>query len=129
MMALSSDPVSVEAKSDDLDARQEELMTSASSEWRPPHRKTRLKGWRWLAGAAIVLVLGVTTWAALDGVKLHEIGILAAFSVILMVAAVPVWGAGLLRGREERAARHEAEVEQEAESGGVGERHLIGPHL
>ncbi len=92
-----------------LDARQVEVMAETSVDGRPPDRESRRSGWRWFLLVAplvlIALVAGVA-WGvgpkAFNGRNvLMAIGVIA----LMAAAAAPVWGAGLLRGQEERAAR------------------------
>lgn len=80
-------------------------MAAKSPDGRPPPRWARLLEWKWSAVAAItLLVVGVTLGLAygVHGPEYLFGGFLVA---LLLGAAVPAWGAGLLRGREERAAR------------------------
>jgi hypothetical protein len=91
-----------------VNAIQDDLMAVASSEGAPPPRGWRLEGWHWLVVVGLALaVLGGLVWVALTK------GVLAALAglalvVIMLGATAPVWGAGLLRGAEERRARIQA---------------------
>lgn len=102
------------AASDALDARQDELMTQASSEGRPPPRRQRMIEWRWLGLGAIVIIAGITTWILVRGVSPGAVAVGLTLSLLLVVGgASPVLVAGMLRGREERAARREARLERQ----------------
>ena len=100
-----------------VDAAQDKLMSITSSDGGPPPRGWQLTGWHWLAVVVpLLLVIGGAVWVAWAmgvGVALVGLVLLAAMAG----AAAPVWGAGLLRGGEERAARIEAEAEVRAERG------------
>ncbi len=93
-----------------LDKRQQEVMARLSTDGRPPGHWLRTVEWRWLAILAGVLVVGVAAWSVW---ALNTWTILAglALVVLMLVAASPVWGAGLLRGQEERIARKKAKAE------------------
>lgn len=91
-----------------VDAVQREVMASISPDGRPPELAAARSGWRQLAIVAIlvailgVIVLFITLGPAAGG--------LASMLLVGYVAlTVPVWGAGLLRGQEERTARKIAE--------------------
>lgn len=103
-----------DATSKALDDRGDELMSLASSEGRPPTRWLRMMEWRWF-GIGMLLITAITvTWLAIQGVSLGTVAAGLVFALVLLAAASPVLGAGLLRGREERAARKAARVEQTA---------------
>jgi hypothetical protein len=82
------------AASTPLDARQDQLMTNTSSDGRPPPRWLRLTEWRWSAVAAILILAGITTWVAFNGVALATALATLAFAVLLLVGASPVLAAG-----------------------------------
>lgn len=98
----------------DLDVRQDQIMARESSDGRPPTHRERRRDWRWLAAAAILVVAGFITWIVVDRAGLGLVATVLLYAVLLMVAASPVWIAGLLRGGEERAARRKAEADREA---------------
>lgn len=100
-----------------LDARQDELMTIASSDGRPPPRRLRMIEWRWFGVGAVLVIAGLATWIVIKGVSLGAVVAGLALGVLLLVAASPVWGAALLRGREERAARKTAQIERHESCG------------
>ena len=95
-----------------LDDRQEVLMTKVSTDGRPPTRAHRLLDWRIASAVAGIFMIGVVIWLAIRGVSLGTVMAGAAFAAILLVGALPVVGAGLMRGREERAARRVAIAER-----------------
>jgi hypothetical protein len=98
-----------------VDARQDQFMIVNSSDGAPPPRLWRLAGWHWFVVLVpVLLILGGLTWIALT------VGLGAALAgfVLLVVmggAAAPVWGAGLLRGGEERLARENAVIDPEGQ--------------
>lgn len=94
-----------------VDAVQDEVMAASSSEGHPPPRAWRLAGWHWLAIVVPLLaVLGGLVWVAL-AVGFAAAALALVLLAVMVGAAAPVWGAGLLRGREERAARIEASAQ------------------
>lgn len=95
-----------------LDARQDELMTKASTDGRPPTHSTRMREWRWLAVGAVILVLGAGAFVLITGADRHSVvaGVIAAG--VMLAAAAPVLAPGVLRGREERAAKRAADKER-----------------
>lgn len=100
-----------------LDARQDDLMAIASPDGHPPTHRLRRLEWWWLAiGVAVVGVIGLG-WAALRGVDSATVIGGSGLLFVLLAAASPVWGAALLRGREERLARRRARAELGAGNG------------
>lgn len=99
------------AQIESVDALQDKLMIAKSSEGASPSRRWRLSGWHWLAVVVpLIAAIGGVVWVALA----VGIGTALAGMVLLAVmvgAAVPVWGAGLFRGTEEREAKVEAKAE------------------
>lgn len=98
-----------------VEAKQDEIMTVKSSEGASPSRRWRLTGWHWIAIAVPVLMLvGGFVWAvSAAGVGMALAGLVVV--VVMFGAAVPVWGAGLFRGGEEREAKVEAQAEVKKE--------------
>lgn len=99
-----------------VDSLQDELMSAKSSDGGPPSRGWRLTGWHWLVVLVplLAIVCGVVwtslamgVWTALAGLVLLA---------VMGLAAAPVWGAGLLRGREERAARRQSRARLRVET-------------
>ncbi len=93
-----------------MEAKQDEIMTVLSSDGPSPSRRWRLSGWHWLAiGVPVFLLVGGFVWAASDaGIAVAVAGLVIV--TVMVGAAVPVWGAGLFRGSEEREAKIEAEA-------------------
>ena len=58
---------------------------------------------------AILAVAGIAAWIAVQGVSA---GVVLAGVALLLAGAAPVMAAGVMRGREERAARKDALFEQ-----------------
>ncbi|HEX8877732.1 MAG TPA: hypothetical protein VF777_13360 [Phycisphaerales bacterium] len=91
-----------------VDAVQRDVMETISPDGRPPEMSTQRREWKWFwligipigIGAVVVFLVALGPAAGLLGLI-----ILAG----MMVMAVPAWGAGLLRGQEERVARNVAE--------------------
>jgi len=94
-----------------VDALQDELMVNTSSDGGPPPRAWRLAGWHWVvAMIPVMLLIAATIWVAMTmGIAAAVTGFVVVS--VLAAAAVPVWGAGILRGKEERAAHVQARVE------------------
>lgn len=97
-----------------LDLRQDELMAAASPDGNPPTHRQRRLGWWWLAIGASVLIVAGIAWAAIRGVDMTAVLAASGLALVLLGSAAPVWGAGLLRGREERSARRKARLELRA---------------
>ncbi len=104
-------PAAGDSTSDAIDDRQDDLMSVTSSEGRPPPRRTRMVQWRWFGAVAVLLIAGVVTWFFIDGMGTRVLVIALAFTLLLIGGASPILGAGLLRGKEERAARRRASVQ------------------
>lgn len=86
-----------------VDEVQREVMTVISPDGRPPELAGARAGWRRLA--VIGLVVSAACVAVLFTVLGATAGGLASILLIGYIAlTVPVWGAGLLRGQEERVA-------------------------
>jgi hypothetical protein len=100
-----------------LDTRQDELMTLASSDGRPPTRPQRVLEWQWVGLGAILIIAVIATWIVIKGVSWTAVGVGLALGVLLLVGASPVLAAGLLRGQEERAARKSARLERQGGRG------------
>ncbi|MBX3379581.1 MAG: hypothetical protein KF805_05775 [Phycisphaeraceae bacterium] len=91
-----------------VDQVQEEVMAATSPDGRPPQLAGVRAGWRRMA--IIGLLAAVAAVALLFATLGLSAGLLATILLAGYVAlTVPVWGAGLLRGQEERAAHRIAE--------------------
>jgi hypothetical protein len=111
----TADPASQETAA--VDAMQDRLMIVKSSDGAPPPRAWRLAGWHWLAVLVPLLaVLGGLVWV---GIVMGVGAALVGFVLLAVMggAAAPVWGAGLLRGSEEREARAEVRAEEGLQPG------------
>jgi hypothetical protein len=91
-----------------VDKAQDELMAQESTDGRPPPRPLRIAEWRWAAVVGLILLVGVVLWTVSRRLDAKTILVGVALIAALVVAAAPVWGAGLMRGREERDARQQA---------------------
>lgn len=90
--------------------RADALMGIESVEGTPPSRRTRtIEWWGFAIGAAVLGVGAVVAMAYAE----HLVSVFAVATMLglMSLAAAPVWGAALLRGREHRRARREAEAE------------------
>jgi hypothetical protein len=94
-----------------VDARQDELMTVESSDGRPPPKRLRMAEWSWFVIGAVVIVVATTIWIVARGISLEAV-LAGIVGVAIVVGVNPAVWAGLKRGREERAARKQAQVEQ-----------------
>ena len=104
----SARAISTPAQESAQDARQDGIMTAQSPDGRPPRRRLRRREWWWLiAGLLVVLTCGVV-YAAVSGAEMMTVILAVVLVTALFGAAVPVWGAGLLRGREQRSAHRGA---------------------
>lgn len=91
-----------------VDAVQKEVMTIISPDGRPPAPAQSRSEWKWL------VLLGLPLGLICIGILLVKLGLEAgllatALLIGYLVLTVPVWGAGLLRGKEERVAREVAQ--------------------
>ncbi len=108
----AAQPVLSVSESAWVDDRQDELMKKESPEGRPPKHEASVRGWRRLLIGLSALVIIAVVWSLLRGVQTHDvIGFAVATGLVLILGAWPVLTAGLLRGKEETKARHEAIVE------------------
>ncbi|MBL8887677.1 MAG: hypothetical protein JNK16_13545 [Phycisphaerales bacterium] len=91
-----------------VDAVQREVMAAISPDGRPPELGAARSGWKQLAIVGmIVAIVGVAVLFITLG---PEAGSLASILLVGYIAlTVPVWGAGILRGQEERTAHKIAE--------------------
>ncbi len=91
-----------------VDAVQREVMTAISPDGRPPDLATARRGWRRAVIAGLVIaVVGIVVLIVTLG---PTAGALASILLVGYIAlTVPVWGAGILRGQEERVAHNIAE--------------------
>lgn len=94
-----------------VDRVQEEVMTAISPDGRPPHRQSRLVEWKWFIMGASALALCGIAWAAISGITWPTFVFVAAAICVFLVGSIPTWGAGLLRGGEEREARKVAVIQ------------------
>jgi hypothetical protein len=90
------------------DVRQDRIMTAESPDGRPPTHGQRRREWWWLGGGLTLLLAGGIVYAAVTGAQAITVVLVVVFLAALVAAAVPVWGAGLLRGREQRSAQRGA---------------------
>lgn len=87
-------------------------MRVTSVEGASPSAGSRRISWRWFAIGLSVLVAAAVTWAAISGTSSRTLTAgIVLFGSVLLVGAWPVLGAGLLRGKEEGAARDTAKAE------------------
>lgn len=110
---VAAEAIHAQATSNALDARQVELMTMTSSDGRPPARWQRVLEWRWFGVGTMVLIFSTAIWMVITGVSGGAIAAGVAFGVLLLVGAIPVLGAGVLRGQEERSAHKRARTERQ----------------
>jgi len=91
-----------------VDAVQREVMTAISPDGRPPDLARARTGWKQLAVVGLVVaIVGISVLFITLG---PTAGGLASILLVGYIAlTVPVWGAGLLRGQEERVAHQIAE--------------------
>ena len=94
------------AREEKVEDVREELMAMESPEGRPPPATMRRIEWGAL-GLATVAAL-IAAWGLLT-MQPRSAPWLVAWALVLLVT-VPVWGAALLRGREERRAAREAKA-------------------
>lgn len=99
-------------QSGQVDDRQDQLMARDSVDGSPPSRRRRLAEWRWIVIVGPLLAIAAVAFAIMRGAggAAIALGIVACLAYMLL-AGWPVWGAGILRGKEERAARKEAMIE------------------
>jgi hypothetical protein len=93
-----------------IDARQDQIMTVESSDGRPPPKRLRIAEWSWFVVGTVVIVVATTIWIVARGVSLEAI-LAGVVGVAIVVGVNPAVWAGLKRGREERAARTQAQIE------------------
>ncbi len=91
-----------------VDRVQEEIMTAISPDGRPPHRLLRRAEWKWFVIGGTALALAAVAWAVSSSVPWPTLIFVATLLILFLGAAIPTWGAGLLRGSEERQARKAA---------------------
>lgn len=91
-----------------VDAVQREVMAAISPDGRPPELAAARSGWKQLAIVGMVVaIVGVVVLFITLG---PAAGGLASILLVGYIAlTVPVWGAGILRGQEERVAHKIAE--------------------
>jgi hypothetical protein len=91
------------AEDPQVDAVQQEVMGAISPDGRPAELAGSRTGWKGLAVVGLVVaIVGVSVLFITLG---PAAGGLASILLVGYIAlTVPVWGAGLLRGREERVA-------------------------
>jgi hypothetical protein len=91
------------------DVRQDRIMTAGSPDGRPPTHGQRRREWWWLGGGLVLVIIGGVVYAAVTGAQMMTVILAVVLIAALAAAAVPVWGAGLLRGSEQRSAHRKAE--------------------
>jgi hypothetical protein len=87
-----------------LDQSQEDVMAARSSDGRPPPSKLMRKEWRWFGIGGVLVFSALVVWMVVSRASPGSVVAGIAYVVLLLAAASPVLGAGLLRGGEERAA-------------------------
>lgn len=93
-----------------VDALQDEHMAHESPDGRPPERHQRNTAWGGLFLIGLLVALAaITTAAYFWGMPAVIIGIVLIG--LMALASAPAWGAGILRGKEERHARAEARTD------------------
>ncbi len=107
-------PSSDRDRADVLDARQDELMSIASSDGRPPSHRNRRLGWRGFGKMIAVALPCAFTWAILTSQSPQVIvaPLVVLVVISLFLAVNPVLWAGIMRGTEERTARRIAVLEE-----------------
>lgn len=103
-------PIEEPSPDEVIDLRQDAIMTASSVDGRPPTHTRRRIEWRLIAAACVLVAGGVGVAVALGGVTpaVAAFGLVYAV-LLLLVGAGPVLAAGLLRGKEQRAAHRDAE--------------------
>ncbi|MBX9738032.1 MAG: hypothetical protein K2X32_14010 [Phycisphaerales bacterium] len=100
------------AQSDRIDDRQDALMARDSPDGTPWPRRQRVTQWRLLAIVGSVSVVAGVVLALYHGVGVATLAIGAVLGCMyIMLAVWPVITAGVLEGKEERAARKQATYE------------------
>jgi hypothetical protein len=94
-------------------ARQDEVMAVTSTDGRPPTHRRRVFEWRMFALGAGLIIVGCSIWVAVRGVSFFAVVAGLTMGVLLLVGASPVLGAGMLRGKEERAARQAVRLDRQ----------------
>lgn len=87
-----------------LDRDQEDVMSARSSDGRPPPSTLMRNEWRWFAIGVGLLFAALVVWMVVSRASTGSVAAGVAYVALLIAAASPVIGAGLLRGGEERAA-------------------------
>lgn len=96
----------------ELDDRQDDLMAVASADGRPPAHQLRVVEWRWVITGLLIFVAALIAWGVLASVDAGIVIPGVVFGIILLGSASPVWISGLIRAREQRAARRSAKSER-----------------
>jgi hypothetical protein len=91
-----------------VDAIEEEIMADGTPEGRPPHRETRDFEWRIAIVVIPIILFGPALLVGYFAGPIPALGTLL-FALVMVCAAGPVWGAGLLRREEHRHAHQQAE--------------------
>jgi len=102
-----------EGPTPEIDRVQEQVMTEISPEGRPPPRQLRVMEWKWVLTGAGVLLIGAAVLVATSSMAWPTVAFAVVILLVLMGAAIPTWGAGLLRGGEEKRARVSALRQEE----------------
>ena len=99
----------------EVDRAQEEVMTAISPDGRPPERELRTLEWKWVLIAGAVLLACTVVAVTVSSIAWPTVLFAGVIVLVLIGAAIPTWGAGLLRGGEERQARASALGQKEQE--------------
>ena len=91
-----------------VDQEQDRIMARNSVDGAPPPRATRVAEWRWSIASAALLLVIIAAWTASRHLSFSTVLVGLVLVAALVAAASPVWGAGLMRGSEERDARRQA---------------------
>lgn len=87
-------------------------MTQDSVDGRPPSHRQRFTLWTFFVVLGFIVLAAAVVLAVVRGVSLPAVALGAFLCIVYFLLAVwPAWGAGLLRGTEERAARQQAVLE------------------
>lgn len=96
-----------------VDGVQEEVMAVISPDGRPPNRELRVLQWKWVLIAGGILLTCAAVVVAMSNMAWPTVLFAGVIVLVLVGAAIPTWGAGLLRGGEERRARVSALEQKE----------------
>lgn len=92
-----------------VDDRQDVLMAAESPDGTPPSSQVRSFEWKWVAIVVPIIAIAALSWAIVGGAGLGLIlAVISALILAFLLGGWPVWGAAILRGQEQHAARSEA---------------------